>query len=317
MSLEKNTILNLTPESKVEEWSAIINNILTKGEDIFVVGDTETTGVKELGDSKNYGKKDRILEIGLLFYKSSENDNITPLTDINGETIYFHEYINPFKEDKMVLERYNSILNIPKEVQYIHGINEAFLQGKKGLLDKYLNPTDFMLSKPAPSFMQVKPYLEKLLCVSNVKERKGNINFIAHNALFDVQFIDAEWQKTELYEERRSTPTHFQSFINIIDTLKIAQFLYNRSELKDESERRGITSKSGYSLDFMQIFYGIEIQRDLHGALLDSEILAEVYSGLISDPKYAGAPRTKEKNKGDFSIKVLGDLNEKILKLNN
>lgn len=296
-------VLNITPENKIEEWSEVISELLTKGEDVYIVGDTETTGTNELGDKKNFGKKDRILEIGFLFFKSCKDEILKPLVDMSGSQIFFHEYVNPFKEDHVVLERYNSIDFIPDEViKFVHGIDMDFLNKKSGLVMKNGKRGNFVLEKPAPTFGQVKPYIEKLLNTDNLINLKGKIHFIAHNALFDVQFMNAEWKKTEMYEEKRQFPAFFESYIHTIDTQLIAQSLYTRDELKEHSVKNGLENAGSFKLDFLQEFYGVVAEREMHGALLDSKILADVYRAMILDSRYQKSPVISRMKLGNSEI---------------
>jgi len=81
---------------------------------------------------------------------------------------------------------------------------------------------------------------------------------VIHNAAFDMKFINAElkWQKMPQIPYDRA-----------IDTLEIARKKFPGSPA---------------SLDALCRRYGIDNSaRTLHGALLDSEILAEVYLELI------------------------------------
>lgn len=104
--------LNITPEDKLPNWKAILLGILESGRDIYGVGDTETTGTHENGDKKTFGRKDRILEVGLLFY-TREGTKLVPVKDNEGTHVFFHEYINPFRESSELLERHYSTTSIP------------------------------------------------------------------------------------------------------------------------------------------------------------------------------------------------------------
>ncbi|CAH7373817.1 DNA polymerase III epsilon subunit [Vibrio chagasii] len=288
--------LSIMCPDKITKWAKVIRDTLSKGVDVVIVGDTETTGKSELGDKKNFGRKDRILEIGFLLYTEDSKGLLTPLLDEEGEHIFFHEYINPFTEDEFILERYNSIRSIPEEViVHVHGIDLEFLNGESGMVLKNGGRGDVLLKNPALSFTKVKPYIELMFDIHNLNTRTSKLKFIAHNALFDVQFMNAEWFKSELLEEKAKNPCVFEAFIHTVDTLRMAQSLYSRNELSNAALSKGISSKSGFSLDFLQIFYGIEIERDMHGALLDSKILAEVYNAIISDSKFQNAPQTVNK----------------------
>ncbi len=82
----------------------------------------------------------------------------------------------------------------------------------------------------------------------------GNATLIAHNAPFDVQFINFELEKV-----RRPALTNA-----IIDTVTLAREKHPGARV---------------SLDALCKHYGIDnSRRALHGALLDSEILAESIS---------------------------------------
>ncbi len=85
----------------------------------------------------------------------------------------------------------------------------------------------------------------------------GDAKLVIHNAAFDMKFLNAEleWcQKPKLPWEQA------------IDTLDMA--------------RRKCPGAQN-TLDGLSRRFGINIERDLHGALLDSEILAAVYLELI------------------------------------
>jgi DNA polymerase-3 subunit epsilon len=86
---------------------------------------------------------------------------------------------------------------------------------------------------------------------------------IAHNAMFDVTFINAELERCRL-----------PSLANeVIDTVTLA---------------RDLNPGARVSLDALCKYYGIDnSRRTLHGALLDSEILAEVYLELIGGRQVA------------------------------
>ncbi len=85
---------------------------------------------------------------------------------------------------------------------------------------------------------------------------------VIHNAPFDVGFLD--------HELRRSQPKHpgMASLCEVLDTLVLARE-------KHPGQRN--------NLDALCKRYGVDnTQRDLHGALLDAEILADVYLVMTS-----------------------------------
>jgi len=136
----------------------------------------------------------------------------------------FHKYINPQGRQ------------VHPEALAVHGISN------EQLLDK-------------PTFAEI---LDEFL------EFFDGAKLVAHNAMFDLGFINAELArlgKAEIQAER------------IIDTLALARRKHPMGP---------------NSLDALCKRYGIENgHRTLHGALLDSEILAEVYIELIGGKQTA------------------------------
>ncbi|GAA4873812.1 DNA polymerase III subunit epsilon [Ferrimonas pelagia] len=83
---------------------------------------------------------------------------------------------------------------------------------------------------------------------------------IAHNANFDIGFLDYEF---EMLGRTGKVTDHCR----VIDTLQLARGKKNKGEIQ-----------GNLNLDALCRFYGIDnSHRTLHGALLDSEILADVY----------------------------------------
>lgn len=105
----------------------------------------------------------------------------------------------------------------------------------------------------------------------------GNDKMIIHNAAFDMKFLNAElgWVKRPLLPMDQS-----------LDTLAIARRRFPGSPA---------------SLDALCRRFGIDnSSRTLHGALLDSEILAEVYLELIGgrQPDFALSAHADKKSTG-------------------
>lgn len=78
---------------------------------------------------------------------------------------------------------------------------------------------------------------------------------IIHNAPFDVGFLDHELSLDKRFGA-------IKDHCRVVDTLVMAKSMYPGQQ---------------NSLDALARRYGVNIQRVLHGALVDSEILAEVY----------------------------------------
>ncbi|WP_299281485.1 DNA polymerase III subunit epsilon [uncultured Tateyamaria sp.] len=107
----------------------------------------------------------------------------------------------------------------------------------------------------------------------------GDSKLVIHNAAFDMKFLNAELKWMGLPEI---------PYDRAIDTLEIARRRFPGSPA---------------SLDALCRRFGIDnSSRTLHGALLDSEILAEVYLELIGgrQPDFAlSAESTKQTSAGD------------------
>jgi len=107
------------------------------------------------------------------------------------------------------------------------------------------------------SFLSDKPKFSEIFD-SFQKYTRGS-EIAIHNASFDLSFLDAEYK---LLGEKPFS----ESVANIIDTLAKAKEMYpgRRNSLDALCGRHGISNK----------------HRTLHGALLDSELLAEVYLAM-------------------------------------
>jgi DNA polymerase III subunit epsilon len=82
---------------------------------------------------------------------------------------------------------------------------------------------------------------------------------VIHNASFDVGFLDAEL-------ERLDAPTRIEQHATVLDTLHLARELHPGQRV---------------SLDALCKRYEVDNSgRELHGALLDAELLAEVYLAM-------------------------------------
>lgn len=106
-------------------------------------------------------------------------------------------------------------------------------------------------------FLQDKPKFEEI--VNDFLDFVDGAELIIHNAPFDVGFLNAELGRIE----RKNLEHHVA---NIIDTLKMAKDM-----------RPGQRN----NLDALCRHYGIDnSKRTLHGALLDAELLADVYMAM-------------------------------------
>ncbi|WP_029463284.1 DNA polymerase III subunit epsilon [Serpentinimonas barnesii] len=103
-------------------------------------------------------------------------------------------------------------------------------------------------------FLADKPKFSEV--AADLLDYLAGAELIIHNAPFDIGFLDAEWQRLG------HGPTR-QLAGGVIDTLLMAKEMYpgKRNGLDALCERLGVDNSS----------------RNLHGALLDAELLAEVY----------------------------------------
>ncbi len=162
---------------------------------------------------------DRIVEIGAL-----ELLNHMP----TGRT--FHVYLNP--------ER-----GMPEGAFGVHGIGCDLLDPPR-------------IPQPGQITLRDKPLFSAV--VRQFLDFIGDAKLIAHNAGFDMKFLNAELRRVN----QPALP-----WARAIDTLDMAKQKYPGSPA---------------SLDALCRRFGIDNSgRTLHGALLDSEILAEVYLELI------------------------------------
>ncbi|MBB5754103.1 DNA polymerase III subunit epsilon [Prosthecomicrobium pneumaticum] len=155
--------------------------------------------------------------------------------------------LDPLKGDRLVeigcVELFNHIptgrklhlyinpqRSMPAEAFRVHGLSDAFLADK-------------------PIFSAIAGEFVDFI---------GDARLVAHNAMFDLGFINAELGRLSLPVYRVD---------RIVDTLMLAR------------QRHPLGPNS---LDALCNRYGIDIsRRTLHGALLDAELLAEVYIELI------------------------------------
>ena len=130
----------------------------------------------------------------------------------------YHQYINP--------ER-----NVPEEVVAVHGLTEDFLKNYPVFADIAQDFVDFVGD-------------DGLL--------------VAHNASFDIKFINYELRKKKKKE---------YSWDKVVDTLEIARqkFPGSKNNLDALCKRFNIDNS----------------HRTKHGALLDAELLADVYLELL------------------------------------
>ena len=135
------------------------------------------------------------------------------------------------------------------------------------LLDGEMPDESFKVHGLSVDFLSNKPLFSEV--VEGLLTFVGNAKLIIHNAKFDIGFINFEIQmlansNREVYERLPYNEVHRE---NVIDTLEIARNLYPGKSV---------------SLDSLCIKFGINNKRKgKHGALIDSEVLSEVYLELV------------------------------------
>ncbi len=153
------------------------------------------------------------------------------------------ELWNHLPTGKTFHEYINPERGMPDEAFGVHGIGPD-------LLDSPRDP------KPGEVILSDKPVFAEV--GQKFAEFVGDAKLVIHNAAFDMKFLNAElgWMKLPLLPWEQA-----------LDTLAIARKKFPGSPA---------------SLDALCRRFGIDnSNRTLHGALLDSEILAEVYLELI------------------------------------
>jgi DNA polymerase-3 subunit epsilon len=154
--------------------------------------------------------------------------------------------LDPFQGDRLV------------EIGCIELVN-GFLTGQH--FHRYINPerdmppAAFQVHGLSTEFLKDKPLFADIC--EDFLAFVGDAPLIAHNAMFDFGFINAELDRCKRALIARE---------RMVDTLMLARRKH---------------SAGPYSLDALCVRYGIDnSRRTKHGALLDAEILAEVYLEL-------------------------------------
>jgi len=160
----------------------------------------------------------------------TETTGLDPLQGDRLVEIGCIELFNRFPTGKTFHSYFNPERDMPEQARAIHGLTGEFLNDK-------------------PLFAHKVEELVAFL---------GDAQLVAHNAMFDLGFLNAELERAGRVVVSRD---------RIIDTLLIARRKHpgGANRLDDLCER--------YAID--------NSRRTKHGALLDAELLAEVYVELI------------------------------------
>jgi DNA polymerase III subunit epsilon len=165
----------------------------------------------------------------------TETTGLNPVTGDRVVEIGGVELINHIPTGKHFHHYLNPERAMADEAFRVHGLSDAFLADK-------------------PRFAEIADAMLNFF---------ADATLIAHNASFDLSFLNAELERT-----RRPPLTNV-----VIDTVMVARDKHPGARV---------------SLDALCKHYGIDTsRRTLHGALLDSEILADVYLELIGGRQVA------------------------------
>ena len=140
-------------------------------------------------------------------------------------------------------------------------------------------------------FLADKPRFEDV--ADELSDYLRGAEVIIHNAPFDVGFIDAEYQRLE-------NGVTMASLCDVVDTLVMAREMH-------PGQRNSLDALCGrYDVD--------NKHRTKHGALLDSEILADVYLAMTGGQKSLGWEADDDKE-GDANTKGVRRINREGLSL--
>ncbi|MGK2946394.1 MAG: DNA polymerase III subunit epsilon [Candidatus Malihini olakiniferum] len=124
--------------------------------------------------------------------------------------------------------------------------------------DRLVDPEAFLIHGISDEFLQDKPVYADV--AQGFLEFIRGAELIIHNAMFDISFIDYEFRMLNLGIPKT------EKFCKITDSLMVARKLFpgKRNSLDALCDRYQIDNR----------------KRTLHGALLDAEILADVYLAM-------------------------------------
>lgn len=160
----------------------------------------------------------------------TETTGLDPLSGDRLVEIGCIELVNRFPTGKTFHFYFNPERDMPEQALRIHGLTAEFLKDKPLFAEK----------------------VEELIAFL------GDAQLVAHNAMFDLGFLNAELERAGRVAVSRE---------RMIDTLLLARRKHpgSANRLDDLCQRYGIDNS----------------RRTKHGALLDAELLAEVYVELI------------------------------------
>ncbi len=160
----------------------------------------------------------------------TETTGLDPLQGDRLVEIGCIELVNRFPSGKVFHCYFNPERDMPAQALAVHGLTGEFLGDKPRFADKAAELVDFL----------------------------GDAQLVAHNAMFDLGFLNAELERVGHAAVARE---------RMVDTLVIAR-----------RKHPGGANR----LDDLCVRYAVDnSRRTKHGALLDAELLAEIYVELI------------------------------------
>lgn len=160
----------------------------------------------------------------------TETTGLDPLQGDRLVEIGCIELVNRFPTGRTFHSYFNPERDMPESAREIHGLSIDFLKDKPRFAERVEELVEFL----------------------------GDAQLIAHNAMFDLTFLNAELERAGRIALGRD---------RIIDTLLLAR-----------RKHAGAPNR----LDDLCVRYAIDnSRRTKHGALLDAELLAEVYIELL------------------------------------
>ena len=160
----------------------------------------------------------------------TETTGLDPLQGDRLVEIGCIELVNRFPTGRTFHSYFNPERDMPEAAREIHGLSIDFLKDKPRFAER----------------------VEELIAFL------GDAHLVAHNAIFDLSFLNAELERAGRVVVSRE---------RIVDTLLLAR-----------RKHAGAPNR----LDDLCVRYAIDnSRRTKHGALLDAELLAEVYIELI------------------------------------
>jgi DNA polymerase-3 subunit epsilon len=189
--------------------------------------------------------------------------------------------LNPRSGDRIIEVGCVELINRRLTGNNFHAYINPERDSEEGALAVHGLTTDFLSDKP--KFAEV---------ANELRDYLSGAEIIIHNASFDVGFLDAEFA-------RLNFPRFAEHVGKITDTLQQAKEMHpgKRNSLDALCDRYGISNA----------------HRTLHGALLDAELLAEVYLAMTRGQNSLSMDLSMEESAGGSGDILLAPIAEIIV----